>query len=122
MPPPRFAHRFQYDVFVSYAHKDDVVDPSGRRWVSQFFTDLKARLEQVSGRSIEIWRDDRLGGADVFDEVIRTRLRSSAVLLTILSPNYFSSTACGEERDAFIEAAGTALYAGEKARIVKVAK
>jgi hypothetical protein len=123
MPPGRFHHRFEHDVFLSYAHVDDDVDPSGRRWVSQFAEDLKNRLQMVAGRSIAIWRDDRLGAADRFDSEIQKQLAASAVLLPILSPAYFVSDFCRREREEFIRAAGDAgLHLGNKARIVKVAK
>ena len=70
MPPPRFQHGYAHDVFVSYTHTDDQPD-AGRRWVTQFTSDFRARLEIVSGHTVDIWRDEeKLGAADRFNETI----------------------------------------------------
>jgi hypothetical protein len=124
MPSPPFNHGFGNDVFVSYTHADNEPDPNGRRWVSEFASDLKRRLAQVSGRSVAVWRDDRLGAADVFDREIRDQIARTAVLVPILSPSYLNSRPCRDERDAFAGAARevSGPTVGNKARIVKVAK
>jgi len=54
MPAPRFRHGFANDVFISYTHVDND-EEAGLRWVSQFEQELKARLANVSGQSIETW-------------------------------------------------------------------
>jgi hypothetical protein len=124
MPSPPFTHGFGNDVFVSYAHADNEPDPAGRCWVSEFASDLTRRLSQVSGRSIRVWRDDRLGASDVLDREIEEQIARSAVLVPIVSPSYLSSRPCGVERDAFVAAAGRSggLVRHNKARIVKIAK
>jgi hypothetical protein len=38
MPSARFNHGFENDVFLSYCHRDDETDPSGRCWVSRHTT------------------------------------------------------------------------------------
>ena len=87
--------------------------------------DLHARLEIVSGHTIDIWRDqEKLGGADRFDDSIARAARESAVLLVVLSPSYFNSDYCTREREEFrrhAEDEGKTAV-GDKARIVKVAK
>jgi hypothetical protein len=92
---------------------------TGRRWVSQFEADLRTRLAQVSGRSIITWRDNKLGGADRFNDEIATQIGKSAVMVAILSPSYFRSEYCSTERRKFRQAARDI---ANKARIVKVAK
>jgi hypothetical protein len=119
MPAPRFEHGFENDVFISYTHADDEADHVGRRWVSQFETDLRTRLVQVSGCSIRTWRDNRLGAADRFDGEIATQLQKSAVLVPVLTPSYFRSNYCQQEREYFRKAAPDI---GNTARIVKVVK
>ena len=120
MPAPRFNHGFTNDVFISYTQADDDADASGRNWVSKFDVDLQTRLAHVSGCSIRIWRDrTKLGTSDRFDAEIAAQIRDSAVLVVILSPSYFHSAYCLQERDQFRAAAPDV---GNKARIIKVAK
>jgi hypothetical protein len=124
MPPPRFRHGYDHDVFISYTHTDDQLD-AGCRWVTEFARDLKVRLEIVSGHSVDIWRDEeKLGAADRFNESIAAAIETSAVLLVVLSPGYFNSTPCQEERAAFYDKITRERKesAGRKARVVKVAK
>jgi hypothetical protein len=124
MPSPPFEHGYPHDVFLSYTHTDDQLD-AGRRWVSQFMLDLRARLEIVSGHAIDIWRDEeKLGAADRFNESIARAVRESAVLLAVLSPSYFNSEYCARERLEFrrhAESEGKSNVC-DKSRIVKVAK
>jgi hypothetical protein len=120
MPSARFKHGFRNDVFLSYAHVDDLVDPAGWMWVSKFETDLRNRLEMVSGKSIVTFRDSsRLASFDRIDSRIEDELRNSAVLVAIVSPAYFSSEYCSKERLIFHEIAPDV---GGRARIVQVAK
>src|SRR5262249_24614681 len=124
MPPPRFQHGYAHDVFVSCTHTDDQPD-AGRQWVSAFTNDLKIRLEIVSGHTIDIWRDhEKLGAADRFNDSIGRAIDASAVLLVVLSPAYFNSAPCQEERAAFASKIRRERResAGGKARVVKVAK
>src|SRR5207248_9817122 len=98
MPPPRFTHGFENDVFISYCRVDDKPDPSGRRWVSKFTQDLHTLLQQNSGHTIHIWRDTKnLDSADRFDLEIFDQLRKTAVLLPILTRNYLTSEYCNRE-------------------------
>jgi hypothetical protein len=123
MPSPRFQHGFPHDVFLSYTHADNQTERKGA-WVDRFQADLKGRLEVVSGHSIDIWWDRKLGAADLFNQTIRSELEGSAVMVAILSPNYFNSDYCRKEREAFYagaERSGQAVV-GSKGRVVKVAK
>jgi hypothetical protein len=117
--PQRFQHGFENDVFISYTHVDDEADVTGRKWVSQFESDLRTRLIQVSGYNVASWRDNKLGAADRFDGEIAAQVRKSAVLVTVLTPSYFHSEYCRKERELFWLDAGDI---GNKARVVKVAK
>lgn len=123
MPAPRFQHGFANDVFISYTHEDNN-EEARLRWVTRFEAELRSRLAKVSGQSICIWRDDRLSPVDHFDAEIETQLLASAVLVAVLTPSYFRSKPCNEERAKFIQRAHTErrLDVGNKARIVKVAK
>src|SRR5215472_13286109 len=124
MPAPRFQHGYAHDVFLSYTHTDDQLE-FGQRWVSEFTGQLRARLEIVSGHTVDIWRDEeKLGAADRFNDTIANAIRNSAVLLVVLSPSYFNSDYCRKERAEFYgqtKRDGKETIAG-KARVVKAAK
>ena len=95
---------FEHDVFVSYAHVDNhprLGDKKG--WVGQFGDDLVAAIDQELGRSglVKFWRDRRLAGNDVFDDVIRGAVRQSALFVPILSPGYMASDYCAGELREF---------------------
>ena len=123
MPPARFGHGFRNDIFLSYAHVDNAPDTDRREWVSRFALDLKNRLEMVSGHSVAVWRDDRLEASDQLDPTIAAELSNSAALVTILSPAYFGSDPCRQEREHFIDVFDGAVIRGTtKSRIVKVVK
>src|SRR5215831_16956127 len=121
MPSPRFQHGFAHDVFISYTHADNQPDRQGP-WVERFECDLQSRLEVVSGKSIDIWWDKKLGAADLFNDAIRTELENSALLVVILSPSYFNSDYCRRERESFYARTAGDGAAGNKSRVVKVAK
>jgi len=123
MPAPRFQHGFANDVFISYTHEDDS-EEAGIRWVARFEAELKHRLAKVSGHSINSWRDDKLSGADRFGPEIEQQLLGSAVLVSVVTPSYFRSEWCTNERTTFIRRAeaGPGLNVGNKARVVKAAK
>lgn len=89
---------FTDDVFLSYAHVDNE-DPLGtdKGWVDKFDTALTVCLQWVLGRkeSVSVWRDEKkLSGHDIFDDEIADRIKSSAVLIAVLSPGYVRSTYC----------------------------
>jgi TIR domain len=115
---------FSPDIFVSYSHIDNepfgVNDP---HWVSQFHHYLEIRVRQL-GRRVTIWRDNKTDGTDVFSDKTLQQLRRSAILVSIVTPNYVQSDWCKRELDAFIEAAANTggLRIGNKIRIVKVLK
>jgi hypothetical protein len=66
MPSPPFNHGFGNDVFVSCRHADNEPDPSGRRSVREFASDLKRQREDETfvifcGRSPDPWVQRQLG-------------------------------------------------------------
>ena len=123
MPGPRFHHGFENDVFISYTHEDNR-EEAGIQWVTRFQADLEARLAKVSGKSIKTWRDNRLSGADRFTQEIKQQVKASAVVVAVLTPSYFSSDWCADERRHFIEhaASGPGLDVGNKSRLIKASK
>lgn len=116
---------FQHDLFISYAHIDN--QPLGGRptgWVADLHHALRVRLGQLLGEEPKIWRDEKLGGADFFDDEIRSALTSAATMLAILSPRYIRSDYCRLELGEFlasVEQQG-GIRIGNKSRLLKAVK
>jgi hypothetical protein len=116
---------FQSDVFISYSHIDD--QPFGEEqkgWVSEFHRNLEIRIKVLLGRGVDVWRDPKLRGVDVFSTEIERRLCDSALLVSIISPAYVQSEWCSKELETFVQAVEQRqpTSAGNRCRIVKVLK
>lgn len=100
-----YVPNYRYDVFLSYAHVDDMVLDQPPGWVTTFWKHLKARLTQRIGRAddYEIWMDHDLEYSDGITPQILRILEQSAVLLVVLSPGYARSAWCERERGAFLD-------------------
>ncbi len=111
------------DVFISYSHIDNQPfgDPRGG-WVDIFHEQLQNFVNVHVGRRTNVWRDKRLSGAEVFSDEIDQQLRSSAVLISVVSPGYMHSEWCNRELVGFTRAAhdGGNLRVGNLQRVVKV--
>ncbi len=111
------------DVFISYGHIDNEPfgDPCGG-WVDIFHEHLQNFVNVHTGRRVKIWRDKRLTGAEVFSDEIEQNLRSSAVLVSVISPGYMHSTWCNRELIGFTKTAQDqgCLRVGNLQRVVKV--
>ena len=108
----------KWDLFISYAHVDDLDG-----WVDRFHKQLSVKLDKRGGRAgeIQIWRDPKLDEATIFDHVIKTRVEQSAVFLALCSNGYRRSEYCRSECEGFRQRFGDAgLRAGERSRIVRV--
>lgn len=116
---------FQHDLFISYAHVDNLPRAAGEQgWVDLFEYTLRTALAQLLGRAeaFSIWRDAKLAGNDAFDEAIADRIRGSALFLPVLSPGYLASTYCLQELDQFATAddAGWSARLRAKRRLLKL--
>src|SRR5215813_82382 len=114
---------YNNDVFISYSHIDNQSfgDPGGG-WVDIFHEHLQNFVNVHVGRRTKVWRDRRLTGAEIFSDEIEQQLRSSAVLVSVISPGYLQSEWCNRELVGFTKAAqdrGT-LRVGNLQRVVKV--
>ena len=87
---------FQYDLFVSYAHRNN----QPFNWVSDFISDLKGLMEGQS-RDFKIWFDPQLRTGDDYDLAIPQAVAASAAFLSILSPAYDDCPYCKREVDEF---------------------
>ena len=91
-----------HDVFVSYAHTDNIPDREGEKgWVDQFAHQVMIRLLKHSGEQIEVWRDPELSRAQLFDAEIERAIRGSGVMLCLISPSSLRSEYCVQEIDCF---------------------
>lgn len=115
---------YKNDVFVSYSHLDNVPfgDPPARGWVDIFHALLENFIDVHLGQNAVVWRDKRLSGTEVFSDAIEQALRSSAVLVSVISPGYVRSDWCHRELLGFAQAAndGPAPRLGNLQRVVKV--
>jgi hypothetical protein len=117
---------FEYDVFISYAHVDNLDEDAAvaAGWVDRFHRALEVGLVKRVGRMgvLNVWRDDALGGNQLFDDAIRERLERTAVLVVLCSPGYLASDYCRHERECFWRAAlaGRGTRAGERSRVANV--
>jgi TIR domain/Domain of unknown function (DUF4062) len=114
---------YNNDVFISYSHIDNQSfgDPRGG-WVDIFHEQLQNFVSVHVGRRTKVWRDKRLMGAEVFSDEIEQQLRSSAVLVSVISPGYMQSEWCNRELLGFTKAAQDrgSLRVGNLQRVVKV--
>ena len=115
---------FESDVFISYAHVDDLPDrpdiAGERGWVDRFASRLKVALWKRMGEEVSVWRDPEFKRSDCFDERIQAAVRGSAILLTLISRRYLKSEYCPQEIAWFVEAAGAGLTVGTQSRVFPV--
>ena len=115
---------FEFDVFVSYAHLDNTAADDHKGWVAKLHETLDRRLAQLLGKPTRIWRDPKLKGNDVFEEVLVERVRRAAVMVSVVSPRYVRSEWTTRELNEFWKAAEQqgGAHVRDKSRIFKVLK
>jgi hypothetical protein len=114
---------FDYDVFISYAHKDDDQYPrEDKGWVAQLHSALEERIGTYLHSEPALWRDCELSGNDDFSRKISNRLANAATLLSIITENFLSHKWFQTELEGFCRNAEdkVGLRVGEKLRIFKV--
>jgi TIR domain len=118
-------YNFENDIFISYAHIDNLPLAEGLKgWVEAFHERLATRLAQLLGDEVRIWRDLKLQGNDVFADALTSRIENAAVLVSVLSPRYIKSEWCMRELNEFCKQASAkgSLRIGDKLRVFKVVK
>ncbi|MCP4662600.1 MAG: hypothetical protein GY856_44965 [bacterium] len=116
---------FENDIFVSYAHIDNLALAEGDKgWISSFHRALEVRLAQLLGKQPRIWRDPKLQGNDYFADKLVERLPKVALLVSIFSPRYVKSEWCVRELMEFLKASEISggVRIADKARVFKVVK
>jgi hypothetical protein len=102
-----FVQPVKTDLFVSYAHVDDLpLEPERPGWVTTLVNTLQTFLAQKLGRgeSISLWMDHQLPGHVELTPEIKSKLGEAAALLVVLSPAYLASTWCIKEMSLFSNA------------------
>jgi hypothetical protein len=113
------------DLFISYAQIDNArFTEVEKGWIDMLHEALNWRLPQLMGGPVNIWRDRKLGGNDVFDDTIVIAISNAAVLICVISPRYLQSAYCRKELDSFFDAAthSGGVRFDDKHRVFKVAK
>ena len=100
-----FVPSYEHDIFVSYAHVNDIPDPNVKKgWVTTLVEGLRSRLTQNLGREekYSLWTDHQLARYVQITPEIMDTLQKTAILLVILSPGYIESEWCQRERNAYL--------------------
>jgi hypothetical protein len=115
---------YSNDIFISYSHIDDQAVEGDVGWVSDFHRRLQIEVEEELGARVKIWRDARLGAVDDYSRDLDRQVRTSAMLLAILSPGYRGSSWCEREARGFIAGTSRAgdLWVDTKCRLIKIVK
>jgi hypothetical protein len=92
-----FVPGHSHDLFLSYAHAE-------RAWADAFRKALCDEFHMLTGRPLAVWEDrsDLRLGQNWATEV-ELAVRDSAAFLAIVSPSYFTSRWCLQERQIFLE-------------------
>src|SRR5258708_3786358 len=114
-----YLSRFDTDVFISYSKLDNQDE-----WVTKFHRQLEARLSQLLGASVTVWRDRELGATEIVTDEISRQLKKAAVLLAVVTPGYVNSEWCQRELNEFERAASLTggLQVGSRIRVAKATK
>ena len=94
---------FEYDLFVSYAHVDDLAEGECG-WVTGFVKRLEPALRQRlgGGEALKIFFDSRATGANYRLPELLVAVRKSALLLVVGSPSYAGRDWPRQELEAFV--------------------
>jgi hypothetical protein len=96
-----YVPKFNHDVFISHAHKDEV--PPGSGWISKFTDDLTGELRDRLGSAVEVFTDKRLDSDVAYRRTLRKVVEHSAVFLMVGSQSFIESDFCKEEWEWFKE-------------------
>lgn len=90
--------QYEYDFFVSYRRHD----PKVVEWVrGSLVSYLKPLVEAELGRTVVPFVDEQIEAGDMWSRRLEKALKTSAVLVPLLSKLYFTSEWCAREYDHF---------------------
>ncbi|MCA1619493.1 MAG: TIR domain-containing protein [Acidobacteria bacterium] len=118
---------YDYDLFISYAHIDDLSPFGGEKgWIDLLHERLSVLLAQALGYELKVWRDGHsLRGNDELGGAIGEGVTRSLLLLPVISPRYVQSEWCNREMATFHSAPPPAARGAAPAfrsRVFKVVK
>ena len=95
---------YDYDLFVSYAHADDIATDSQGGWVTHFVRQLEPYLRRRGvPETLRIFFDSRATGGNSHLPELLSAVRRSALFLAVGSPSYAVRDWPRQELDAFVE-------------------
>lgn len=100
---------YENDIFISYAHDDNVLLPNeSQGWVDYFEDVLHSSVQGMLGKNsqgerVKIFRDPRIRQFGGFDEQLSKALTQSAILVCVFSPNFVTSDWCRWELEEFLK-------------------
>lgn len=97
---------YDFDYFISYAHKDNVSVDGKSGFVDEFVNRLKNSEDhkKMFGGEVSIFFDkDEIHSMSEWDLRIRSKLAVSRFFIVLLSPNYFKSEYCAKEFDWWMQ-------------------
>jgi hypothetical protein len=121
-----YVPNFEFDIFISYAHVDNLTTPGeAKGWIATFEEFLAVLLSKKVGKigSVKIWRDPNLDGSQLFDTTIENRIKRSAVFLAFTSTGYLESEYCQQELKWFHDNATNdrlGVNIGDRMRVLNV--
>jgi hypothetical protein len=91
-----FVPGFDNDLFLSYAHGDDV------KWVQAFGDELRDEVSRRLGLAVAMWQDTaKLRAGENWQAGIQAGIDKTAAFVAIVSPRYQNSQWCARERNEF---------------------
>ncbi len=115
---------FEYDIFITFSHEDNLAPAGEKGWVTQFREHLEIWLRRRGLKGLKVWWDEeQLRGNTDFDARIQGVLSSTALLLVLHSRNYRQSDYCHKELDWFVASAQRhplGLTVGDRRRMLNV--
>lgn len=106
------------DVYLSYAGIDDQFfagDDEG--WISRFHRNLQVKLQQLTGREINVFLPARSAGNDDAENPLLNEIPQAKSFLSVVSPPFASSAVCSNEVEAFVNNQASA-----QSKLIKVVK
>jgi TIR domain-containing protein len=96
---------FEYDAFVSYSHGSigRESDAPLRDWTLDLINRLETDIRAVDTEfdDLFIWRDESIDPTIALTDELRGKVKSSGVLLIVMSPRYLNSSWCKDELEWF---------------------
>ena len=113
------------DVLISCAELDDQpLTPDGEGWVDRLKRNLKIKIEQLTGEPLKVATAALPPGKTEIDETIYDSMATAQTLISIVSPPFIKSKACGDCVDHYRRASASSSQASESlaSKLFKVFK